>query len=303
VERDLIRTRTAEGRSRAQKRGQQMGRPPRLTRRAGRPRPAGDGRRVLHLPNLPAATTWARARFRDCDDEAPVSLDLASPAQQRPHSVSQKVIHEMHREAILDRYRALMEEIKWRSAIIETAHTLPFPRAGAAIELSYLQLRMICEVLAVGCLLVHGDVPASRAAKLKKEYKADLIIKTLERLHSDFYPVPCEIKYDLNNHPWHVVEPTTIMSILDKQSLQSLYYEAGYFLHRGTLEFVSSAKIRKVRLETIQGWVTKIKQLLHNHRIQLIGGEHELWIDMQGPKGFAALYAMRRTERTMMVFC
>ena len=31
VERDLIRTRTAEGRSRAQKRGQRMGRKPKLT--------------------------------------------------------------------------------------------------------------------------------------------------------------------------------------------------------------------------------------------------------------------------------
>jgi DNA invertase Pin-like site-specific DNA recombinase len=31
VERDLIRSRTAEGRSRAQKRGQHMGRPPKLT--------------------------------------------------------------------------------------------------------------------------------------------------------------------------------------------------------------------------------------------------------------------------------
>ena len=31
VERDLIRTRTAEGRNRAQKRGQHMGRPPKLT--------------------------------------------------------------------------------------------------------------------------------------------------------------------------------------------------------------------------------------------------------------------------------
>src|SRR5271168_15493 len=31
VERDLIRTRTAEGRARAQKRGQHMGRPPKLT--------------------------------------------------------------------------------------------------------------------------------------------------------------------------------------------------------------------------------------------------------------------------------
>ena len=40
VERDLIRTRTAEGRSRAKAQGQQMGRPPALTLRRSRQRPA-----------------------------------------------------------------------------------------------------------------------------------------------------------------------------------------------------------------------------------------------------------------------
>ena len=40
VERDLIRTRTAEGRSRAKARGQHMGRPPALT-----PQPAAEARR------------------------------------------------------------------------------------------------------------------------------------------------------------------------------------------------------------------------------------------------------------------
>jgi hypothetical protein len=196
-----------------------------------------------------------------------------------------------------------MEEIKWRSQIIETAHTLPFPRPGAAIELSYLQLRMICEVVAVGCLLVHGDVPVSRTVRLKKEYKADAIIKVLDTLHSDFYPVPCEIKYDLNNQPWHAAELTVTKPNLDKQSLRTLYYEAGEFLHRGALNFVLPATIRKVRLDVIQEWVAKIRNLLHNHRIYLIGGERELWIDMQGPEGFAALYAMRRTDRTTIVSC
>src|SRR6476620_8833742 len=42
VERDLIRTRTAEGRSRAQKRGQRMGRPPSLEQRHSRRRPPDD---------------------------------------------------------------------------------------------------------------------------------------------------------------------------------------------------------------------------------------------------------------------
>src|SRR5258708_37504215 len=45
VERDLIRTRTAEGRSRAQKRGPHMGRPPRLTgaQKTDARRPPGQG--------------------------------------------------------------------------------------------------------------------------------------------------------------------------------------------------------------------------------------------------------------------
>ena len=46
VERDLIRTRTAEGRSRAQKRGQRMGRKPKLTdaQKAEAEQTAGAGR-------------------------------------------------------------------------------------------------------------------------------------------------------------------------------------------------------------------------------------------------------------------
>jgi DNA invertase Pin-like site-specific DNA recombinase len=50
VERDLIRTRTAEGRSRAQKRGQRMGRKPKLAE--------------AQQDEARAATVSARARFR-----------------------------------------------------------------------------------------------------------------------------------------------------------------------------------------------------------------------------------------------
>jgi hypothetical protein len=46
-----------------------------LTR--SKPRPDGDGRAVLRLPNSRAATMSARARFRDCDDEASPHQHLA----------------------------------------------------------------------------------------------------------------------------------------------------------------------------------------------------------------------------------
>ncbi len=61
VERDLIRTRKAKGRSRAQKRGQHMGRPSKPTRR--RPKHGGVGRGAQHFLNSPAATMSARTRF------------------------------------------------------------------------------------------------------------------------------------------------------------------------------------------------------------------------------------------------
>jgi DNA invertase Pin-like site-specific DNA recombinase len=65
VERDLIRTRTAEGRSRAQKRGHRMGRPPKLTEARSKPRPASDAPKVPRLSNWRAVITWARVRFHD----------------------------------------------------------------------------------------------------------------------------------------------------------------------------------------------------------------------------------------------
>jgi hypothetical protein len=209
-----------------------------------------------------------------------------------------------NQETIVDRYRALMEEIKWRTQVIRSAHTLPFPRAGAAVELSYLQLRMVCEVIALGCLLVHGDVVGLRTIRLKKMYQADAIIHALEDLHADFYPIPCKIKYDTYNQAWRVDDPIAVnpQDILDKPSLITLYHECSLFLHRGNLNFVLPATVRRVKFETIQNWVNKITNLLHNHRLKLADGDRELWIDMHGPERFAAAYLMRNTGRTTLAF-
>src|ERR1700722_18321477 len=63
VERDLIRTRTAEGRTRAKARGQRMGRPPKLTPEQQR-EARGGVPRVRRLRNWPRATTWRERRFQ-----------------------------------------------------------------------------------------------------------------------------------------------------------------------------------------------------------------------------------------------
>src|SRR5712664_2962101 len=84
-------------------------------------------------------------------------------------------------------YADLLEEAKGRIFSIDAAIG---GRAGIqgplAREYAYLQLRMLCEVIALGCLVAHGDLSAAQATKLQKEYAADKIIKRLDGLHANF---------------------------------------------------------------------------------------------------------------------
>ena len=87
----------------------------------------------------------------------------------------------------LDDYSELMEEAKFRLSAMDTAlgGQTGLPK-GAIREYCFLQLRMLCELIALACLTAHGDLETS---KLKGAYEADRIIRRLQRLHSEFYPI------------------------------------------------------------------------------------------------------------------
>src|ERR1700722_492219 len=86
-------------------------------------------------------------------------------------------------------YLGILEEAKVRINCINIAlgGRTNLPERGA-IEFCYLQLRMLCELIAVGCLVVHGDIEGTKG--IRKVWAADEIMKRLERLHPDFYPHP-----------------------------------------------------------------------------------------------------------------
>jgi hypothetical protein len=88
-------------------------------------------------------------------------------------------------------YARLMQEIKRRHSVIAEVlnQAIPMPEM-AAFEFCYLQLRKICEVFALGCLAVHGDIPEVRSKLVEKTYSADQIMKRLTQIHPQFYPVP-----------------------------------------------------------------------------------------------------------------
>src|ERR1700688_2179036 len=179
-------------------------------------------------------------------------------------------------------YCLLMEELKRRRNIIadvsQSKYGLP---QGIAVELCYLQLRMICELIALGCLAAHGDIPATRSGKMRTAYAPETILDELERLHPAFYPVPGAQLRSENGRP---IEVRSIKSgYLTKDDLPALWAECGNVLHRGSMKNIRRPFV--VDFKKIAQWDRKLLTLLSHHQIQLLNPQYQLWVMMQAADG------------------
>jgi hypothetical protein len=183
-------------------------------------------------------------------------------------------------EKIAPLYASLMEEIKRRVEVSRNVlnETCPVPQM-AAFELCYLQLRKICEVFALGCLVAHGDIPGVRTKLLQKTYSADLIIKQLSALHPRFYPVPSTQRLDpATQRPVEVIPITS--GYLTRDDLLRLYGECGNYLHRGSIRKLLTKWEPTLDFNKINTWLDKIVKLLNHHQIQTSHPDKQLWVLM-----------------------
>jgi len=105
-------------------------------------------------------------------------------------------------------YLDLMVEAKARilgiNTLIQDQRGIPSPLVR---EYGVLQIRMLCEIIGLGCLVAHGDLVAKASTKLKKAYSPDEIFAALDKLHDDFFPMP--IRPEKTDTGWHMAEYTS----------------------------------------------------------------------------------------------
>jgi hypothetical protein len=123
----------------------------------------------------------------------------------------------MSYQEAMDAYSILMHEAKRRLFAIDTAleGKTGLPN-GVICEFCFLELRILCELIALGCLTANGDL---MTGKLRETWQADKIIRGLEELHPKFYPYT-ELKE----------------GVFTKEELVKLWRKCGDVLHRGTFE-------------------------------------------------------------------
>jgi hypothetical protein len=171
-------------------------------------------------------------------------------------------------------YANLMEEARFRVEAMNAGLSGRLPLPDMILEeFIYLQIRLLCEIVALGCLIAHGDFTQDQLTKLRDEYDADKIIKALAPLNATFFPEAVRITV----RPPQPTEPLGSVhidlapegSFLTKDELLSLYGRTGNYLHRGKLKRLESRPpYTAVDLATATAYAKKTLGLLDQHRIR-----------------------------------
>ncbi len=162
-----------------------------------------------------------------------------------------------------------MEEVKVRAFSINNATHIPNGLPPPLVrEYCFLQLRMLCELVALGCLVAHSDIKETQTKSFQKTWGADEILKRLEKLHPDFYPVPVKPTFGPSSVHLENIES----GFLTKSELIKLYGTCGDVLHKGNLRnLISSKTPAQTNFLDINNWGQKMLNLLSAHRITRLG--------------------------------
>jgi hypothetical protein len=160
-------------------------------------------------------------------------------------------------------YARLLDEARNRLNSIPTIRRElgPWVPTYVTDESAYVQLRMVCELIAIGCLVAHGDIPVTRVGKLLSTKYPTVIMLEMEKLHPDFYPIP----FDQDGETFTELKT----GFLTKPDLLALYDECGDALHRGTLKKVIRGHTKLPQFERIMKWVNLTTRLIFRHNIRL----------------------------------
>lgn len=171
-------------------------------------------------------------------------------------------------------YNEMMREAKMR---FDTINALTHQAGSGGIpglfaqECIYLQLRMLCELVAVACLVAHGDITETQ--RLKDDWKADKIFKELQKLHQNFFPRPLEVrvtKVEPDGKKHLHFTPITV-GVFTRAELIALYHRCGEQLHLGSLnKLLYSA--RKADPKQVLDAAVRLAALLRLHRISMVDG-------------------------------
>jgi hypothetical protein len=160
-------------------------------------------------------------------------------------------------------YADLMDEARWRLHALNRAIAERDQWAPKLLnEFCYLQFRMLCEQIAVACLVAHGDVTRKG---IQKKYEPHIIMAELEKINPDFFPKGKRIRVD--GEGVHLDDYDVPQ--LTKKELFKLWSLAGNELHQKNAKgrFANLGRPIVVNVDPLIAYTNKLVALLDQHVI------------------------------------
>jgi hypothetical protein len=183
-------------------------------------------------------------------------------------------------------YINCMEEVRDRVNFAKAvgAHRITTGREVFDIELVFLQLRKILELIAFASLTAHKEKYSSAHEKFATHWKAKLMLRELEKINPDFYPVPIEQPQLQADGVKHC--PAVVNGFLTRDDFELLYDMTGDILHTGN-PFSLHSPILNMGYSAKE-WISRIQALLGLHIVHLVDGKK--WIVQIPDEGAIRIY-------------
>lgn len=175
-------------------------------------------------------------------------------------------------ERAVQRYLPLMHEVSTRLDLVAHACEGRLNLAPPyAREYAYLQFRRVCELVALGCLQLHGDLPRARSRAAQTEWNAE---KIMRMLHEDYpHAFPQSVIWERAPQR-HSLRANAKPNALTLKQFKSLYAECGEVLHRGTIRSLEQSPVLKDSdYHKVLEWQRRIVDLLNEHIVTRAGGQ------------------------------
>jgi len=188
-------------------------------------------------------------------------------------------------------YINCMEEVRDRVNLVKSVgeHRITTGLQPFDVELVFLQLRKILELIAFASLTANKEKYSAAHEKFATHWKAKLMLQELAKINPDFYPMPIRQPLLQANGVKHC--PAVIDGFLTKDDFEFLYDKTSDMIHVRN-PFTTQDPILKIGYSTKE-WVSRIQVLLALHIVHLVDGKK--WIIEIPDQGPIHLWAAEPT--------
>lgn len=178
-------------------------------------------------------------------------------------------------------YHEMMTEVKLRIMAInehlsDIRNCSDQSRAIFHAEFCFLQIRMICEIIALSSLAAHSTIGLSKGAL--KEWNAERIFADLLKINPHCFPKAVSVD-QLDKGVIADIETPTI-GLLD---LKRIYSGCADMLHRSRGVHIVKRNSKNVDVSSIRMWGNDLVTLLANHMIYVANIETFFLVSLSVP--------------------